>query len=76
MPIEYSEEVAKLTGKCTIDETSAFYEWLLLHPEGQVDLRHCEHLHMSLVQLLVASKRGLSQEPENRFLQHLLPYLR
>jgi hypothetical protein len=76
MPIEYTRELARLAGKCTINEANAFHEWLQQHPRGQVDLRQCEHLHMGILQLLMAAKPGIAAAPENRFLQHLLPYLR
>jgi hypothetical protein len=31
---------------------------------------------MGILQLLMAAKPGIAAEPENRFLQHLLSYLR
>ncbi|HZV60939.1 MAG TPA: STAS domain-containing protein [Methylophilaceae bacterium] len=76
MPIEYKPDVARLVGKCTIDETSAFYEWLQKYPQGKVDLSDCEYLHMSLLQLLMAAKPAIAANPNNPFLQHWLPYLR
>lgn len=76
MPIELKQDVARLSGKCTIDDTSAFYEWLQQHPQGNVDLRDCEHLHMSILQLLMAAKPSIAAEPNNKFVQHWLPYMR
>lgn len=76
MAIEYAGEVARLSGKCSIDEANAFHDWLLQHPQGQIDLRRCAHLHMGILQLLMVAKPRIIAEPEETFLRHWLPYMR
>jgi hypothetical protein len=75
MPIKFTETSATFEAKCNLNEADALYEWLKLHPNGKLDLRHCVHLHTGILQILMIANRTIEKLPEDRYLLHCLQYI-
>ncbi len=63
MPVSYKKTVAVLEGICSVEEAEGLLEWLVQHPRGKVNLKHCEHLHSAVLQVLMALRPTLSAPP-------------
>ena len=63
MSIDYSEEVACLSGFLSVEEAEGLLEWLSVHPQGRLDLSACSHLHSACLQVLMAAKPALITWP-------------
>ena len=69
MPIQYTEDVAQLDDMCVIEEADTLKQWLTAHPQGQVDLKNCNHCHTAILQVLLALRPNILHPPENDFLR-------
>lgn len=69
MPITYSDTTAEISGRIGAEECQDFMTWLQSHPEGQVDLSACEHLHAAGLQCLMALQPRISAPSEDPWLQ-------
>ncbi len=67
MPIEYHDNRVLLVGLCTVEEAEGLLGWLLKNPEGEVDLFDATHLHMAVLQALLAGSGKISATPEDDF---------
>ena len=56
MPITYTDGRADVSGRIGAEECQDFMTWLQSHPDGQVSLADCEHLHAAGLQCLMALK--------------------
>ncbi len=65
MAIDYSEERAVLKSVVTIQEVDDLQEWLIAHPQGEIDLEGCEHLHTAALQTLTSAQRTISAWPSD-----------
>lgn len=72
MPINFLKTVAKLEGRCEVDEAETLFEWLQEHPGGRVNLKECQALHAAVVQVLMALKPPISVAPDDKALQRWL----
>lgn len=65
MSMEYGEKTARFLGAVSVEEAEELLEWLCDHPEGEVDLSACEHLHAADLQVLMAARRNILAWPED-----------
>lgn len=56
MPITYTDTLAEFSGRIGAEECQDLMTWLQSHPDGQVSLADCEHLHAAGLQCLLALK--------------------
>ena len=55
MPFSTSQNVVSIEGHCSIEEAEALHEVLRAIEEPVFDLSEADHLHTSIVQLMMAS---------------------
>lgn len=72
MPILLKKTVAVMDGICNIEEAENLLEWLLEHPNGKINLKNCEHMHTSILQVIMASGASISAAPENDIIARTL----
>ncbi|MET0026914.1 MAG: hypothetical protein ABW101_04705 [Candidatus Thiodiazotropha sp.] len=72
MTIEFKKTVAVLDGICAIEEAETLLEWLLENPKGKLNLKQCEHMHTSILQVLMAVGPSLSAPPANEQVKALI----
>ena len=72
MPISYKKTVAVLEGVCTVEEAETLWEWLRNNPGGKINLKACEHIHTSILQVLMASGAKISALPADPWLTGLV----
>lgn len=60
MPITYTDTLAEVSGRIGAEECQDLQTWLQAHPDGQVSLAACEHLHAAGLQCLMALKPVIS----------------
>lgn len=68
MPIRYEKTTAYLEGVCAPEEALELVEWLRGRKAPKVDLKTCEHVHSSVLQVLLALKPKLAAPPAEPFL--------
>jgi hypothetical protein len=71
MPVESDSERLSLRGHCTVEEAESVLEWILQHPQGEIDLSELEHMHMSIFQILLAAGAPRLRLPRDPFWQQL-----
>jgi ribosome maturation factor RimP len=54
---------ASLEGFCPVEDAEPLLDWLIKHPGGAVDLKDCENLHTSVLQVLMIGKAQLANPP-------------
>lgn len=64
MPITFTDTEAVFSGECQVAEADALYEWLQRHPEGRVRLDGCVHFHAALLQVLMATRARIIEQPD------------
>lgn len=69
MAIDYSEERAILKSVVTIQEVDDLQEWLIAHPQGEIDLGECEHMHTAALQTLTSARRTINAWPADTSLR-------
>lgn len=62
MPITYDEQTAVVSGRIGAEECQDFMTWIQSHPQGQIDLTDCEHLHAAGLQCLMALRPTIRAE--------------
>ena len=72
MPLILKVKVAKIEGEGAPEEAEELFGWLLEHPKGKLNLKHCKSLHSALVQVILALRPEISSWPENKRLAELL----
>ena len=65
MPIEFKRRSAVFTGACEVEEAETLHGWLLEQPKASLNLRHCEHLHTAVLQVVLAVRAttGIKIDP-------------
>ncbi len=77
MPVIYKQTVAVLEGSCGDEESDDLLEWLENTPEAKVNLKACQHLHSSMVQVLMVQRPEITLEPgDPEFARWLMPAIR
>ena len=72
MPITYTDTTAEVSGRIGAEECQDFMSWLQTHPQGQVDLSACEHLHAAALQCLMALKPRIAAAGDDPWLQSVI----
>ena len=67
MPVNNYEREITLVGECTAEEADTLLGFLLEQPDKKVNLEDCEHLHCSLIQVLMAARANISLPSNERF---------
>ena len=65
MSIEFKKNLAILGEVVTVEEAEALLDFLQKKPTGKIHLGHCEHLHPSSLQVLMAAKATIHTRPKN-----------
>ncbi len=77
MPVEFRKRSVVLRDHVTVEEAESLLSWLQDHPRGQVNLKHCRHLHTACLQVLLAARpfiRVMPTDPDlRRWLETLEP---
>lgn len=68
MPFSMRENVVSIEGHCSIEEAEALHEELRAIEEPVFDLSRSDHLHTSIVQLMMASGGTIRALPADRLL--------
>lgn len=71
MPVEADFKRLSLRGHCTVEEAESVLEWILQHPQGEIDLSELEHMHMSILQILLAAETPCVHLPKDPFWRQL-----
>lgn len=72
MAIEFKKTAAVFTDFIGVEEAEALLEWLLKNPKGKINLADCTHIHASSLQVLMAIKPTISNEPKDENLANWL----
>jgi hypothetical protein len=72
MPITLHEGVAHLEGLCPIEDAEALLDMLRQAEMPPVDLSQCEHLHMAVLQTLLALRPPIAAPPSDPLLARLV----
>lgn len=62
MPITYDDHLAAVSGRIGAEECQDLMTWIQSHPQGEIDLSACEHLHAAGLQCLMALKPAIRAE--------------
>lgn len=73
MPITYKGNVAYFEGECSLDDAQLLHEWFLEHAKGKINLKKCNALHTSILQVLLASNAVTTVDPLDEQLAKWLP---
>jgi len=68
MSIKYRKTRAVLADVCTVEEAEGLLEWLTATPKAKVDLAAASHLHMAVLQALLATRPRVVAPPKDEFL--------
>ncbi|MGL4604896.1 MAG: hypothetical protein ACRCU9_12190 [Iodobacter sp.] len=76
MPVQYSKQQAILSGICTVEEAEPLLAWLIAHPKGGVSIKEADHLHMAVLQALLALRPRITAPAEDAFFaRYVMPCL-
>jgi hypothetical protein len=64
MPFTTQEKQLTAGEQLSVEDAEVLLEWLLKHPQGQVDLSACEHLHAANLQVLMAARPKIIAWPQ------------
>lgn len=65
MGITYEDHIARFSDIATVEEAEGLLEWLERHPQAEVDLAHCVHMHTANLQVLMAVRPKIAVWPED-----------
>ena len=71
MPIIYRKTVAAFEGTCAVEEAEELMLWLKSNPGAGINLKKCEHLHTSVLQVIMAFRPKFGQPPADPLLKGL-----
>lgn len=63
MPFDARENRLLASELVSVEDAERLLEWLLEHPDGQVDLSACTHLHAANLQVLMAAQPHIAAWP-------------
>ena len=72
MAIELNEHTANLTESVSVEEAENLMAWIQEHPAHAVNLATCEHLHASVLQVLMVYAPKVEQWPNDANLKQWL----
>ncbi|MCG5511881.1 hypothetical protein [Ectothiorhodospira shaposhnikovii] len=65
MGIEIDDNTLRVTDMLGVEDAEILLDWLLKHPEGNLDLAGCTHLHAANLQVLMATRPRITAWPED-----------
>jgi hypothetical protein len=65
MSIIYQDNIAILNNHCDIGEAEELLEWLIKNPGAAVDFSCCEHIHATILYILIATKPNILAYPND-----------
>ena len=65
MGIEINDDCLQITELLGVEDAEILLDWLLKHPEGNLDLAGCTHLHAANLQVLMATRPRIAVWPED-----------
>ncbi|MFT3856433.1 MAG: hypothetical protein QM742_02590 [Aquabacterium sp.] len=68
MGIRYLKKHAVLEGHVSVEEAEGFMQWLCGQTSPAVDLQACEHVHASVLQLLLIWRPRIRKPPADTWL--------
>jgi hypothetical protein len=74
MAIRYLKKYAALEGVVAVDDAEALRDWLLRQAAPAVHLGKCEHVHATVLQVLLALRPRLAAPPPDPWLAGALTY--
>ncbi len=72
MPIELNDQTAQFTESVSVEEAETLMAWIQEHPGCAVNFSACEHLHASVLQVLMAFSPEVAQWPNDTNLKQWL----
>lgn len=72
MAIELNDQTANLTESISVEEAENLMAWIQEHPGCEINLAQCEHLHASVLQVLMAFAPKVGQWPSDANLKQWL----
>lgn len=75
MAIDYLESEATFKEVVSIQEVDALMEWLLANPEGTINLKECQHMHLAALQALTYAKCQITEWPDDESLKRWIERL-
>ncbi len=72
MPITYTDTLAEVSGRIGAEECQDLQTWLQAHPDGQVNLADCEHLHAAGLQCLMALQPVIAAQSPDPWLNNVI----
>lgn len=72
MAIQYGKTVVKFIDMVSVEDTETLWQWMQQHPGGKINLAKCQHLHTSILQLLVLAKPTISAWPQDVVFKNVL----
>ncbi len=72
MAIQYGKTVVKFIDMVSVEDTEALWQWMQQHPSGKINLAKCQHLHTSILQLLILTKPTISAWPQDVVFKNVL----
>lgn len=72
MTIKYRKKISHLIGSVGVEDAEVLFNWLQENRKCKLNLAKCEHLHTSVLQLMIFIKSNISVWPENQALAQLL----
>ncbi|MBF0613099.1 MAG: hypothetical protein HQL55_18420 [Magnetococcales bacterium] len=75
MAIDYQDNQAIMSDVCTVEEADGFLAWLRDHPQAEVDMAACTHIHTAILQVVMALSPKIVAFPEQVFLSRVMQSL-
>ena len=69
MSIVYKETNVIFEGICSSEQAEKLREWLEMNPKGLLDFKNCQHIHSSVLQVLMAAHSVISVPPDDPYLR-------
>lgn len=69
MAIEYKKGVAVFSDNVSVEEAEGLLDWFIKNPKGKLNLTTCTHIHSANLQVLMAVKPVIANEPKDKELQ-------
>jgi hypothetical protein len=72
MGIRYLKKHAALEGVVSVEDAEPLQSWLKNHPQGAVNLSKCQHVHASVLQVLLAVRPKITGDVGDPWLAGIL----
>lgn len=69
MAIYFENNTAQFKEHVSVEEAETLLEWVQNHPQGEIDLEYCSHIHASALQVLLCTQARVSKWPQEEGLR-------